>query len=484
MKKNIPILDILYRAPWVLPVILLIMFAFLPGCSSQVLKPWHRVKLTAEFDAGMTDEVRSFEEYLQLEDRLFEQLENEVYAETGSGSEFNIIRYSPGSLSDPQHRTPNWNRSFELEAATPRGGILLLHGMSDSPYSLRTLGEALNQRGYWVIGLRLPGHGTAPSGLKTLRWPDMSAAVHLAMEHLSARMEGKPIHIVGYSNGAALALDFTLNVLDGNDSPMPASLVLISPAVGLQPGSGLAGFMDLLSHLPGLGGLSWVSILPEFDPYKYNSFATNAGIQVYRLTRSVSNRMAAKAESGPVRHFPPLLVLKSQIDATVSVNAVVDKLLKSLGPDGHELVLFDINQMAAKTPLLVSDPRPLSSRLMADNSLPFTLTLITNENPGSTKMVARSKKPFSNEVSIMPLGLDWPKGYISLSHVALPFPPDDPLYGMHDPQDPKHIFLGQQPIQGEKGLLALPTDWLLRVRHNPFYGYLEERVVAWVEGNK
>jgi len=481
MKKNIPILPVLYRAEWVLPVILLIMFAFLPGCSSQVLKPWHRAKLTAEFDAGMTDEVNSFEEYLQLEDRLFEQLEKEVYAETGAGSEYDIIRYSSGSLSDPQHRTPNWNRSFELETTAPRGGVLLLHGMSDSPYSLRTLGETLNQRGYWVIGLRLPGHGTAPSGLKTVRWQDMSAAVHLAMEHLSARMEGKPIHIIGYSNGAALALDFTLNVLDEDDSPLPASLVLISPAVGLPPGSGLAGFMDLLSHLPGLGGFSWVSILPEFDPYKYNSFATNAGTQVYRLTRSVSNRIAAKAQSGPVRHFPPVLVLKSQIDATVSVNAVVDRLLKRLGPDGHELVLFDINELAARTPLLVSDPRPLSSRLMADDSLPFTLTLVTNENSESRTVIARRKKPFSNEVSIVPLGLEWPQGYISLSHVALPFPPDDPLYGMHDPHDPKHIFLGQQPIQGERGLLALPTDWLLRVRHNPFYGYLEERVVEWLE---
>jgi pimeloyl-ACP methyl ester carboxylesterase len=481
MKKSIPILYVLNRVEWILPIILLIMSALLPGCSSQVLKPWHRAKLTEEFNAGMNNEVRSFAEYLQLEDRLFEQLEKEVYAEAGTGSEHDINRYSPGSLSDPQHRKPNWNRSFELAAAAPRGGVLLLHGMSDSPYSLMALGENLNQRGYWVIGLRLPAHGTAPSGLKTIRWQDMAAAVHLAMKHLSSRTEGKPIHIVGYSTGAALALDFTMNVLDGNDSPMPASLVLISPAIGLHPTAGLAGFMDLLGHLPGFGGLSWLSILPEFDPYKYNSFATNAGTQVYRLTRSVSNRMAAKAKSGPIRDFPPVLVFKSQVDATVSVNAVVDRLLKRLGPDGHELVLFDINQLAAKTPLLVSDPRPLSSLLMADDTLPFTVTLVTNENPDSRSVVARSKKPFSNEESITPLGLDWPQGYISLSHVALPFPPDDPLYGMHDPQDPKHIFLGQQPIQGEKGMLALSTDWLLRVRHNPFYGYLEKRAVDWVE---
>jgi pimeloyl-ACP methyl ester carboxylesterase len=484
MKKSILIVHILSWAEWILPITLLIMFVFLQGCSSQALKPWHRAKLTAEFDAGMADEVRSFAEYLELEDRLFEQLEKEVYAETGSGPEYAIFRYSSGSLADPLHRTPNWNRSFELNAAKPCGGVLLLHGMSDSPYSLRSLGETLNQHGYSVIGLRLPGHGTAPSGLKAIRWQDMAAAVRLAMEHLSATVGEKPIHIIGYSTGAPLALDFVLNVYDGNESPLPASLVLISPAIGIHPTAGLAAFMNFLGHLPGLGGLTWVSIVPEFDPYKYNSFATNAGTQVYRLTRSVSNRMAFKARSGPIKHFPPVLVFISQVDATVSTDTVVHRLLGRLAPEGHELVLFDINQLTANSVLLVSDPRPLTDRLMAADSLPFTITLITNENPESRTVVARRKKPFSNQVSIIPLNLDWPQGYISLSHIALPFPPDDHLYGMHNPQDPQHIFLGQQPIQGEKGLLALSTDWLLRVRHNPFYGYLEERVVRWVEENK
>ena len=312
----------------------------------------------------------------------------------------------------------------------------------------------------------------------------MAAAVRLAMKHLSAAVGEKPIHIIGYSNGAPLALDFVLNVQDGNESPLPASLVLISPAIGIHPTAGLAGFMNFLGHLPGLGGFTWVSIVPEFDPYKYNSFATNAGTQVYRLTRSISNRMAFEAQSGPIKTFPPVLVLMSQVDSTVSTDTVVHRLLGHLAPDGHELVLFDINQLTANSVLLVSDPRPLTDRLMAADSLPFTITLITNENPESRTVVARSKKAFSNQVSTIPLNLDWPQGYISLSHIALTFPPDDPLYGMHNPQDPKHIFLGQQPIQGERGLLALSTDWLLRVRHNPFYGYLEERVIGWVDGNK
>lgn len=36
-------------------------------------------------------------------------------------------------------------------------------------------------------------------------------------------------------------------------------------------------------------------------------------------------------------------------------------------------------------------------------------------------------------------------------------------------------------IQGERGLLTLPLDWLLRLRYNPFYDYLEARVLSRVE---
>jgi alpha-beta hydrolase superfamily lysophospholipase len=79
--------------------------------------------------------------------------------------------------------------------------------MSDSPYSLRALGLTLNRHNYWVIGLRLPGHGTAPSGLKYVEWEDMAAAVRLSMDHLAAKVGQKPIHIVGYSNGAPLAIN-------------------------------------------------------------------------------------------------------------------------------------------------------------------------------------------------------------------------------------------------------------------------------------
>ena len=36
-------------------------------------------------------------------------------------------------------------------------------------------------------------------------------------------------------------------------------------------------------------------------------------------------------------------------------------------------------------------------------------------------------------------------------------------------------------IRGERGLMKISSDWLLRLRHNPFYAFLEGRIVDWFE---
>ncbi len=455
------------------------------GCSSgPTLKLWHTEVLTEEFTADMADgQVRSIDDYLALEQRLFRQLDENVYAKTASGPAHALERYSTGSTADPTRRQPNWNRSFELTSSPAVGGVLLLHGMSDSPYSLRALGEALNLRGYRVLGLRLPGHGTAPSGLRHVTSQDMAAAVNLGMEHLASNLGSKPIHIIGYSVGASLALNFTLDAIEERIAPIPTSLVLISPAIGVHPAAALAGVKNIAAALPGLGGLAYLTVMAEFDPYKYNSFATNAGSQVHRMTRDVDRRIQALArDPAAVDKLPPILVLKSTVDSTVTTDAVVDNLLMRLPVGRNELVLFDINRNAAiKSTLLVSDPGPLTNRLMADQSLPFAVTFVTNKNPHSSNVVARRKASFTRGTSdIDNLGLAWPRGVVSLSHVALPFPPDDPLYGQRPPKDNDLVFLGDLAIKGERGLLKIPGEWLLRQRYNPFYSYLQTRVLQWL----
>jgi len=456
------------------------------GCSDdRPLEPWHTVALTEEFTADMTDEqVRTLDDYLALEQRLFKQLDETIYARTPTGPGHELDRFSRSSTADPNRWERNWNRSFELDAETPVGGVLLLHGMSDSPYSLRALGEAINERGYRVLGLRLPGHGTAPSGLRSIRWQDMAAAVRLAMAHLATALGAKPVHIVGYSTGGPLALNLALEAIEQEDMPVPASLVLVSPAIRVHPASALARFKNALSALPGLGGLAYLAVMEEFDPFNYNSFATNAGAQVHALTRDVDRRIEALAnDSQAASKLPPILALKSTVDSTVTTEAIVDNLLMRLPANRNELVLFDINRNAAiKSAFLISDPAPLTVRMMAEEELPFAVTLVTNENPHSANVVAHYKAPFSQEKSgVEPLGLAWPRGVVSLSHVALAFPPDDPLYGQGPPTSDDLVFLGNLAITGERGLVSIPADWLLRQRYNPFYPYLQTRVLEWLD---
>lgn len=453
------------------------------------LQPWHEIELEAEFTADQADQVRTLADYQALETRLFAELDARVYAETPRGPEQALVRYSAGSASDPRAWTPDWNHSYEIVPPDPRAGVLLLHGMSDGPYSLRALGEALGQAGYRVLGLRLPGHGALPSGLLSVTWEDLAAAARLGMTHLASVMGGKPIHIIGYSMGAALALDYSLNVHANASTtpspsmalPLPASLVLISPAVGLARIADLTPWVERLGRLPGLGRLAWTAIMPEFDPFRYNSFTANASLQVHRMTQDLTTRVRRLAAAGPLTGFPPTLVLLSAVDATVSAQAVADQLLRHLAPEGHELVLYDINRFALDAPLVVADAGELTERLLADATLPFAVTFIHNLDADTRQVMAEHKPPFTaGFTSSNPLAAPWPDEVIALSHIALPFPPDDPLYGRYPPEDTRQVFLGQLAIRGENGVLKLPGNWLLRQRHNPFYDFQQSRILDWL----
>ena len=310
----------------------------------------------------------------------------------------------------------------------------------------------------------------------------LEARLFAELAHLTRVMGGKPIHIIGYSMGAALAVDYSLNARAGTPLPPPASLLLISPAVGLARIADLTHWVERLGRLPGLGRLAWTAIMPEFDPFRYNSFTANASLQVHRMTQDLTTRLRRLATPGPLTGFPPTLVLLSAVDATVSAQAVADQLLRHLAPEGHELVLYDINRFALDAPLVVADAGELTERLLADATLPFAVTFIHNLDADTRQVLAERKPPFTAGFTTgTPLDAPWPDEVIALSHIALPFPPDDPLYGRQPPADPSQVFLGQLAIRGENGVLKLPGNWLLRQRHNPFYDYQQQRILDWFD---
>jgi alpha-beta hydrolase superfamily lysophospholipase len=442
------------------------------------LEVWHTAELDEEF--GADSPVDSFEAYLALEDRLFAQLDQRVYdrVEPAPGSQIN--RYSRGSLSDPGRWPTDWNRSFEWTAPNPVAGVLLVHGMSDSPYSMRSLGRRLHREGAWVLGLRVPGHGTAPVGLVEVEWEDMAAAVALAAKHLHGRLGDRPLYIVGYSNGGALAVLYALSSLEDASLPAPRGLVLISPQIGVTKLAALAVWQERLGGLMGLHKLAWNSILLEYDPYKYGSFALNAGKQAYLLTHEIQSRITRLAPSGALERFPALLAFQSVVDATITAPALVRGLFQRLPPGPHELVLFDINRSAEIESLLKANPTAWVEDTLQDRDLGFAVTLVTNESGKSRRVVARHRGPGDRQSVTIPLGLVWPPGLYSLSHVALPFPPKDPLYGGPDAGPSPGIKLGDVALRGERGALQVSASDQLRLRWNPFHAYQERRVLDFI----
>lgn len=438
---------------------------------------WHTARLDAEFKARDEQSVGTIAGYKALEDRLFAELQTEVLDKVQPEDRIPFNRYNRGSRSDPAVWNVNWNRTFEITPPNPVGAALLLHGLTDSPYSMRSVAEHLAGRGLKVVALRLPGHGAAVSGLVTFRIEDMQAAVRLAMRDLRRQLgPDAPIYMVGYSNGAALSVDYALDVVGGADLPRPAGLILMSPAIAISPFAIVARLRTGLSSVPGFGRAAWQVIGTEFDPYKYSSFSFNAAGETQRLTSGIDRKVQRLFEQGPIRGFPPTLIFMSTVDATVLAPAVADVLLEHLAPGNHELVVFDLNRLAEVQPLLVRDPGPLTAKLLSVPSRSYTLTVVTNASPETLEVQELRAAPGSPVQSARPLPWSWPRDVFSLSHVAIPFPPDDPLYGYDAPRSPNHVQLGRVRAHGENGVLALP-DWVItRQRSNPFHAYMMERI--------
>ena len=111
-------------------------------------------------------------------------------------------------------------------------------------------------------------------------------------------------------------------------------------------------------------------------------------------------------------------------------------------------------------------------------SLPYTLTVITNRRNDTRDVVARTWRGTAKEPVAKPLRGRWPRDVYSLSHVAIPFPPDDPYYGDGRQAASTGIPpLGSLRPRGERNTLTVPLQQLMRLRHNPFFDDMAKRIV-------
>jgi alpha-beta hydrolase superfamily lysophospholipase len=440
------------------------------------LELWH-THVPAEMSPEELDEA-DWSRYLAAEQTIFDDVRTEVTAKLEAEDRIPINRYFDGSIVYPGHFAQDWNRSYVLEPdGAPVGAAVFLHGLTDSPYSQRHIAERYRALGFVAIAIRLPGHGTVPAGLTEVEWEDWTAATRLAVREARRRIgPSLPLHLVGFSNGGALALKYALDAIEDPELSRPDRLVLISPMVGITAFARFAGFAGLPALLPAFARAAWLGILPEFNPFKYNSFPVNGARQSWQLTQELQGQIARQAQSGELAELPPVLTFQSVIDFTVSTRAIITSLYARLPANGSELVLFDVNRNAKLGPLLRSASDVVLTRLLPAPPRRFRTVVVTNAGEGQ-EVVARVVEAGEETEQVRPLGLVYPLGVFSLSHVALPFPPSDGLYGFApDPADDFGIQLGAIAPRGERGLLIVSLDALLRMSSNPFFPYMLERI--------
>jgi len=129
--------------------------------------------------------------------------------------------------------------------------------------------------------------------------------------------------------------------------------------------------------------------------------------------------------------------------------------------------------------LLRQDPGAVTRALQRDATRSFGLTVVSNVTPQSRVVAEHASNP--EEAPAENLGLSWPNDIYSLAHVALPFPPDDPVYGVLAPAEGRGIRLGNLALRGERGVLQISASDMLRLRWNPFYSYVEQRILAFLD---
>ena len=217
------------------------------------------------------------------------------------------------------------NAPFELrpQSGDKRRGILLTHGLLDSPYHMRHLATFFQAQGFHVMAPLLPGHGTVPGDQLEVQWQEWARAVTFGANCLAREVD--ELYLGGFSVGGTLSIRHSL--LDER----VLGLFLFVPALRISPIARLANLHKLYSWL--LPAAKWVDVLPDRDLYKYESFAKNGAAQTWALIADTQARLLLHPPAVPV------FAAASMDDTTVDTRATLEFIEAAVHP-ANRLVLY------------------------------------------------------------------------------------------------------------------------------------------------
>jgi len=209
-------------------------------------------------------------------------------------------------------------------------GVLLCHGFTGTPQSMRPWGEYLGDRGYTVRVPLLPGHGTTWQEMNRTRWQDWYGCVDQVFRELHQTCER--VIVGGLSVGGALALQ-----LAQEHGPRISGLVLVNPAVKSDDPRGR--LLPVMKHL--IGSLEAVGNdikKPGVTELAYPRTPLKAAHSVALSWREV------------VRDLPevtqPVLLLRSPQDHLIPASSSALVLSRISSRDVTEILLLDSYHVA------------------------------------------------------------------------------------------------------------------------------------------
>ncbi len=340
------------------------------------------------------------------------------------------------------------NAPFELlppagfpagQQKTYRRGVLLTHGLSDSPYSMRHLAAFFQQNGFRVMAVLLPGHGTQPGDLLEVTWQEWAKTVAFGTYKLAEEVD--EVYLAGYSTGATLSIYHSLR------DKQVRGLFLFSPALQITRWAALANLHKLYSWL--MPSTRWVDIMPDLDIYKYESFTKNAAGQMYALTRELSVQLQKAYFNGRGLDIP-VFIAASADDKTVKISATLGFIVRARHPS-NRLVLY------------TTEPENFPPGIP-----PEKMELVNSAVPGQK--------------------------ILSSAHTAIVMPPEDGHYGaageysncMHYYPDDMEKYAAciqhpEQDFQGEVTGENLNAGILRRLMYNPNFAGLKVSMRRFID---
>ncbi len=243
--------------------------------------------------------------------------------------------------SDNLEKIVDGNAPFELfppsgfekgQSKTYKRGIVLTHGLTDSPYWMRHLGYFFQQQGFRIMAILLPGHGTQPGDLLDVHWQEWGKAVAYGVEQISLEVE--EIYLAGHSTGGTLSLYHSLH------DTRVRGLFLFSPALKISSKAAFATWHKIYSWL--IPSAKWLTIKADGDIYKYESITKNAVAQTYALIQQLDQTLR-HPEMSPRKIDIPIFAATSNEDTTVHTSATIEFMMQTRHPIS-KLLLYSAKQ--------------------------------------------------------------------------------------------------------------------------------------------